>query len=945
MSTGQETWQRATPEMTLQPGDTIKAGVSSKAQITFFEGSTIELQANAQVKVAEIGISSTGSTTIRLSQQLGKTVSRVKKLVDADSRYEVETPAAIAAVRGSTMAVTVNSYGKTIVANEGGDIRVIVDGIEYIIHEGMQRTIEPGQPPGPEVIISTADQNWGGGGGAPAYQSKLDVTMTAEPAQVRVGDVITYTYSLANTGNVPLHNISVSNNVAGIAVYQSGDTNANTILNPAETWIYVSSYTVQPTDPSPLVATATISAVTTLAVTMTTTEIVSTPIVPSGPTVVITSPADGATVDSRTIQVIGTVSDTSITSGNITINGESHAIAVTEGTFSTSENINNGQNVITVSVTDGSGNTGSATVTINAQITTYAIRIELTWDTDGTDVDSHLIQPGGTYFQAPGDCFFGNRNPNWGVAGETVDNPSLDQDDTNGYGPENITLQQPYENGVYYYKVHYWSDYGYGSSNATVRIWINGNKVAELNKLLVNNEVWDCAYIDWPSGTVNGPLAGIAVDKTADRAMAHVGDTVTYSYSVTNTGNTALGNITVTDDLVPVITQTGGDLNENALLDLTETWSYTALYPVGEAAPDTLVNTANVTGTYGTANVTAVDSVTVLVLRPGIALDKAAAPATAYVGDNVTYTYTVTNTGNTPLNNVTLNDDLLGAINNFTGDTNADGTLDTIETWIFTANYTTSFEDAGLLENIGIASGTDALERMVQALDSAAVTVLTGGITLDKSANVTMAHVGDNITYTYTVTALGNYALFNVSVIDDRLGEITDFTGDTDGDSDLDTNETWVFSANYTVDAGDPDLLVNTATATGMDNWEYDVLSTDSVSVSILKPGIALVKTAGPFENLNVGDNVTYTYTVTNTGNTPLSGILLTDDRIDVLDLIDPGNGDDILDTGEIWVYTAVYTVLGTDTCPIVNIAVVSGQYELLLIVTAQAIASVELAN
>lgn len=148
MRAGADGWQPATAGMDLQPGDTIKSGSGSKAEITFFEGSTIELEASSQIVLSEISVADTGATTISLKQQIGRTISRVKKLTDTESRYEIETPAAVAAVRGSMMSVTVTSTGKTEVANLEGDIRVIVKGEEYIIHEGMKRSVIPGQAAG-----------------------------------------------------------------------------------------------------------------------------------------------------------------------------------------------------------------------------------------------------------------------------------------------------------------------------------------------------------------------------------------------------------------------------------------------------------------------------------------------------------------------------------------------------------------------------------------------------------------------------------------------------------------------------------------------------------------------------------------------------------------------------------------------------------------------------
>jgi uncharacterized repeat protein (TIGR01451 family) len=53
------------------------------------------------------------------------------------------------------------------------------------------------------------------------------------------------------------------------------------------------------------------------------------------------------------------------------------------------------------------------------------------------------------------------------------------------------------------------------------------------------------------------------------------GSTVTFTYVVTNTGNVPLADIAVTDDMLGLITSFTGDTNNNGLLDLTETWTYT----------------------------------------------------------------------------------------------------------------------------------------------------------------------------------------------------------------------------------------------------------------------------------------------------------------------------------------------------------------------------------
>ncbi|MGB0646838.1 MAG: choice-of-anchor D domain-containing protein, partial [Bradymonadia bacterium] len=109
----------------------------------------------------------------------------------------------------------------------------------------------------------------------------------------------------------------------------------------------------------------------------------------------------------------------------------------------------------------------AAVVTVTA-VPNKDLHIELTWqtpsdpdetDTTGTDLDLHLRHQLATadgqnnWASAAGDdgrydCYYLNKAPNWGGSG-VEDNPSLDIDDTNGAGPENITMAGP-EVGVGY---------------------------------------------------------------------------------------------------------------------------------------------------------------------------------------------------------------------------------------------------------------------------------------------------------------------------------------------------------------------------------------------------------------------------------------------------------------------------------------------------------------
>ena len=160
--------------------------------------------------------------------------------------------------------------------------------------------------------------------------------------------------------------------------------------------------------------------------------------------------------------------------------------------------------------------------------------IELLWDTPedpdqtdtgpeaGADLDLHLLHPYAQgwdadddgipdgWFDEPWDCFWFNPNPEWGsIDPDADDNPSLDRDDTDGAGPENINLDDP-EPEVYRVGVHYWDDHDFGSSAVTVRVYYFGNMVFEWAGVpLVKHDLWEVCTIDGPTGTVT-PLLDAA---------------------------------------------------------------------------------------------------------------------------------------------------------------------------------------------------------------------------------------------------------------------------------------------------------------------------------------------------------------------------------------------------------------------------------------------------
>ena len=356
--------------------------------------------------------------------------------------------------------------------------------------------------------------------------------------------------------------------------------------------------------------------------------------------------------------------------------------------------------------------------------------------------------------------------------------------------------------------------------------------------------------------------AGVFNDVDTSGCSTASVDTVTYTFTVTNQGNTPLTSVTVTDPLlgglltaVPL-----GDTNNNTILEVTETWVYVQDYVVTQSDIDTgsITNQATASGTginglvTDLSGATISDDIPTVTIIPAscfdaIAITKAgvfndvdtSGCSTASV-DTVTYTFTVTNGGNTPLTSVTVTDPLLGGLLTATvsGDTNNNTILDITETWVYVQDYvvTQSDIDTGSITNQATASGT-GVNGVVTDLSGAtvsddiptvtiipeacfdAIAITKAGVFNDVDTNGCSTASVDTVTYTFTVTNAGNTPLSSVTVTDPLLGGLLAAvpSGDTNNNTILEVTETWVYVQDYVVTQSDIDTgsITNQATASG----------------------------------------------------------------------------------------------------------------------------------
>jgi len=205
-----------------------------------------------------------------------------------------------------------------------------------------------------------------------------------------------------------------------------------------------------------------------------------------------------------------------------------------------------------------------------------------------------------------------------------------------------------------------------------------------------------------------------------------VGDVLTYTFTVTNTGNVTLANVTVTD---PSATVTGGPLATLAPGE-SDSSTFTATHTVTQADINagSYANTATGSGNPPAGPpVTDDDTATVPgIQKAAVALVKEAVPATySEAGEVITYKFTITNTGNVTLYNLTLTDPLIAV----TGGPIASLAPGAVDSTTFTGTYTVTEADVanGSITNVATVHANNLVGPPVTATDDALAALDPGG--------------------------------------------------------------------------------------------------------------------------------------------------------------------------------------------------------------------------
>lgn len=196
------------------------------------------------------------------------------------------------------------------------------------------------------------------------------------------------------------------------------------------------------------------------------------------------------------------------------------------------------------------------------------------------------------------------------------------------------------------------------------------------------------------------------------------------------------------------------------------------------------------------------------------------------------------------------------------------------------------------------------------------IPALSMSVTYD--TNVTYNAVGQVVTYNYLIGNTSGAPIPGpVTVIDDRVTSITcpDLTlvGDN-RDNNLDTNEALSCTGTYTITQLDLNAgsFANTATASASGNNSLAVTTTVTL---VQTRALTLAKSADPTTYNSAGENIIYSYVITNSGNVTLGPVqfTVTDDKIGAGAAFNCGGDATILDPNGTVSCSATYITTAAD--------------------------------
>lgn len=384
----------------------------------------------------------------------------------------------------------------------------------------------------------------------------------------------------------------------------------------------------------------------------------------------------------------------------------------------------------------------------------------------------------------------------------------------------------------------------------------------------------------------------LTLAKSASAEYATTGNTIVYTFALTNSGNVPLTAPTITDAQLGAAFACGGDLAPLASTSCTANYVVTA----ADVTDNQLVNSATASALYNSQTITS-NTASVSVWTGPLFLRVSTSPATVSAANqSLTYTYEIINNTGVPLYPPYTLSGHRGA-ENCSPNT---GGLPAGVSFTCTGTYTVTQPD---LDTRASLDNTVSMTACLQSNNG----TCPGGRTVtsnQRSVSVTLARnpglsmsivsAGPNpsttlnavLTYTYAVTNTGNVTL-TPSITDTVITNAT-------CPGTLAPGATINCSGTYTVTQADLDAgsITNQAVATAIFNSQ--TVSSTSQSVTLITYPAARARlgiTPNPTTFTGVGQFIVYTYTLTNTGDRPLFGpYSVSDSKVTFVDCVPATN-------------------------------------------------------
>ncbi len=327
---------------------------------------------------------------------------------------------------------------------------------------------------------------------------------------------------------------------------------------------------------------------------------------------------------------------------------------------------------------------------------------------------------------------------------------------------------------------------------------------------------------------------------TTSTGYGKAGDTIPYSYLVTNTGTTTESNISVSRQPGRSVTCPDTPIAPNASLSCSGTYTVTQ----ADVDAGSVTNTATASGTnpQGATVASASSSVTVLASNAvsSLSLTKSTT-STGYgkAGDTIPYSYLVTNTGTTTESNISVSDNKVSSV------TCPDTPIAPNASLSCSGTYTVTQADvdAGSVTNRSRASGTNPQGVPVLSTFSSFTVAATGATSSLSLSMTTTTHTytaaGQHLSYSLVLTNTGTTTLSDLGASGSLAASVSCPSSVAPGASKSCTESHTVTQAD--VNAGS---VTNTVTANGTSQLGVVATSAPS-SVAAQYTGIHI--NSGPY--------------------------------------------------------------------------------------------------